>query len=990
MNRNLYSNTEFTDLKERINNEIRRRSTYKWWDPLTTPTVGIDKTSPLSLPDIGDRIQVDENTYTINNPSEGSIERTRNIKYPAHGENPAGQNPDKTKSIPNTSASAVNADEMRNFLVGLAKIKDINLFYGRDEIKNLAFRDPQGIEDVLIEAENSELNAPLKDADISPIKNDPNGGITDQQNADYPVQHSIMYQTDEDGNYIMPSGEYDGEELKQYEGVSIQNYYDDYGALPGDANYHPINRYTSEVVFRDCDDQGNNRDQIPVRNIEGGISSLRFGTNPRNPEKGNEYRSRPVFGGKIGACNVACTSLCYMTCDNQCSESCSTTCWNRCGNVCTSTCGNVCTGCNTMCYSSCKTKCENTTGYSCLKAGAKAVMITSSGGSKGEPAKNHLSYTIHTCEGCSFSFQFYPNKKTECWDCGCMGKCFTSCNTSCSTSCYGGCIDNNENDSSHGQSFKTGKGRGCSGGCTLNCIGLCSGVCEGYCVQTCFHTCKGSCSDNCTWKCTTNCGSGCNQGCTKGCTGCSYECTGNCTGNASSRECIGCGSIGGCTSSCQFDCNKNCIGLGCRSICGIDSAGACEANCRLNCMGTSCTAMCSDACSSQCNTCVNTCGFQCGACSSMCSVGCGAACNITCTENCSNSCSSNCVHSCISECGGCSNLCYSCVGMCIGVCSVKCEVGCSNCANLCGWWCDSSCNRTCFSDCSNRCISNCSGSCATFLTSDAKTTVGPERKPIANGYIYPNPSNRWEERESFKLFRDVDPYRKPEVVKPDKLVTVAIAKTKQYIIIEMDRSNVTQIIQQIKKITDTSIITNREEIQLSDILNIWRYHNGEYHKVRSQELFGKRIFKYEYVYIWDINTLGKFSNDKRNNTYLDRDSNLIVLAPDELEYTIKQTSINGGVYNIDHITGEISINTDMISSIVNENKPNPDHGGGILIVVIYKNANIQITDDDIEVIVPFEFEVLNFIRDKDDNIVIIIKRDLFLFPEEEESLNEQN
>ena len=37
------------------------------------------------------------------------------------------------------------------------------------------------------------------------------------------------------------------------------------------------------------------------------------------------------------------------------------------------------------------------------------------------------------------------------------------------------------------------------------------------------------------------------------------------------------------------------MGRGCRSICGIESEGACESNCRLNCTASSCTAMCSDA-----------------------------------------------------------------------------------------------------------------------------------------------------------------------------------------------------------------------------------------------------------------------------------------------------------------------------------------------------------------------------------------------------------
>lgn len=889
MNKELYSNTDFTALKNELNQEILRRGSYKWWDPLTVPSVGVDKTPPLTLPDIGDRIQIDENTYTVNNPSEGSIERTRNIFYPAQGNFPAGPLPIANSNEPCTSASQINTDEMRNFLIGLAKIQDVNLFYGRDEVEHLAFRDPTGIEDVLIAAKQSELNKPLLESDNVNSKNDPNGGICDHLNHDYSTNHPISYPV-EDSKAVMPSGEFDGEETKEHEGLGINNFYDDYGAKPGDADFHPYNRYTSELVRRDWNDQGNSRNNLPTVIIEGGIKSTRFGTNPRNPQQGNPYRSRPVYGGVIGACNVACTGLCYQTCDNECSESCYTTCWSRCGNACTSTCGNVCTGCSTMCYNSCKTKCENNTGYSCLKAGAKAVKITANGGSNGEHAENTLTYTLYTCQGCAYTCQFYPNKKTECWDSACMGKCFISCNTACSTSCYGGCVDNESND---GNTFRTGIGRGCSGGCTLNCIGLCHGVCEGYCIQTCWHACKQTCSDNCSLICDTTCGSGCFQRCNNHCTGCS-SCSGTCEGNAYSRGCIGCGTQGGCTSSCQHDCNKNCIGWGCRSICGIDSSGACEANCRLNCMATSCTAMCSDACAGRCTTCVNTCGFQCGPCTSQCSAGCGAACNITCSDICQHSCDLNCVHSCSEVCGGCSDLCYSCIGMCIGVCSVKCEDACSSCANTCGWWCDSSCNQKCFSNCSTLCITTCSVSCATFLESTTTYLSGPSRPPTSHGYIYPNPSNRYEERESFKLFRDPLPYH-PEK-QPDPVYKILIS--------------------------------------------------------------------------------------------FDEDKNLTVLCPEGIIYDIKQTSISGGVYNVDEITGEVVINYEMLEGIISVNKPNLDGGGGLFIVTIYENSSYEIINDDIFVKLPFGFETLLYIHDPNNNIIVIIQRDMFLYTEGDESWEE--
>ena len=1057
MNRDLYSNTEFTDLKRRLNQEIQRRGTYSWWDPLTLPSVGEDRTPPLTLPDEGSRMQISEFTYSINNPSEGSIERTRNILYPAQGENPAGELP--SDSAPSTSAAQLNVDELKNFLVGLAKIQDINLFYGRDEIPNLAFRNPQGILDALENAERSELNRPLAESDLSPVKNDPNGGMmngrhpafpiilymgnTDQVSfnitipeweleVEYPENYDgpeftmengyfiatgedymvrrlqmregqlvitnefmtnehpefrillpdgylIMSASDtyngpgfkiedgwlfaelasgdtskfkledgciifsdqysdmklhieypmENGMYVMPSGEHDGEEAIPAEGLGPTNFYDDYGATPGDGDYHPYNQFVSPEVHRDWEDQDHNRNPNVTVVLEGGIPSTRFGKNPRNPQVGNPYRSRPVYGGVKGACNVACTGLCYITCDNQCSESCFTTCWARCGNACTSTCGNACTGCSTMCYTSCKTKCENSTGYACVKAGAKAVKITGTGGVKGTYAANEVKVITHTCIGCSYSCQFYPNKKTECWDAGCMGKCFTSCNTACSTSCFGGCIDNTSNNDG---TYKGGSGRGCSAGCTINCVGICEGVCQGYCVQSCWYACKASCSDNCEYACSTSCGSGCANGCTRentGATDCGH----------------------GCSANCKQDCNSNCIGWGCRAICGIDTAGACESNCRLNCMGTACTALCSDACTVQCSTCINTCGWQCGVCSSQCSTGCTQACNITCTESCSHNCSDNCVHSCTEECGGCSNLCYSCVGMCIGICAVKCENGCSNCTNTCGYWCDSSCSRDCAMNCSTFCISTCSGSCATFLRSETTMVNGAERAPTAEGFEYPHPKNRWEERESFIIMRDVEPPYKEEVDRSHILVEVGF----------------------------------------------------------------------------------------------DQDRMLYVHTPGELGYVMKQTTLHGGVYTIDQETGEITINEEMLPGAVEVNQPNIDQGGAIFLIVLYtgeshypefkvefpegdltvKNPecyggpgftleqgclyitgidgevsryelvngnmiihdpikNIEIKEENIEVTIPFGYETFYPIKDKDGNIIIIIQRDPFLLPEDDE------
>ena len=787
MNNYFYSNEEFLSLIKRINKEMKRRATFKWWNPLAKPKIGEDRRSPVSLHNEGKQIPVTDNTYTINTPSTGAMFETKNVKYPYHGINPGNCEAGYISTGPNTSAAKFTVDEVKNLISGLVKINDIDLFYGSDEEAGTAFRDPNGIEDLLSRAESDKLHelgkflymftieddtlvvsttddnvTPVSiDGDIirfgntavmkftiengvihlrnintdilinSNLRNDPNGGIVDKKNENFPVDNHYIAFPIEDGVAVMLSGETDGEELDTYEGLGVNNFFDDYGAKPGDGNYHPFNRAKTPQVRRDIITQDDNRKEVKIIRVEGGIDTSEYGMNPRNPNAGKPYKSRPVFKGTPSTCNIACTGLCSISCDDQCSESCTSTCFNRCGNACTSTCGNSCTGCSSLCYTSCKSKCENVNGFACVNAGAKAVKITTSGGKNGEPGKNTISAETYSCTGCSYSCQFYPNKKTTCWDAGCMSNCFIECTTSCSSSCMGGCIDNNKQK---GDSYKTGKGRGCSAGCTLNCIGTCATTCEGDCVKTCFHSCQDTCKDNCAWKCTTSCGTGCASACKNGCTGCMDTCESGCKGNSTSTTCVGCSARGGCTSLCQNDCNSNCVSEGCRSLCGIEGAGACESNCRINCMGASCTSMCSDQCSSECTSCVNTCGFKCGACTTQCSIGCSSNCEINCTEKCAHSCDTNCVKSCTEACGGCSDLCYSCVGMCIGVCSNHCEAGCSGCDKMCSQWCDSHCNQLCQNNCNGLCITTCTGSCATKLNSDT--------------------NSRQEELNSFKLIKE--------------------------------------------------------------------------------------------------------------------------------------------------------------------------------------------------------------------------------------------
>lgn len=676
MNDKFYSNKEFTDIKNRINAEILRRGGFKWADPLSAPKIGTDRTPPLSIPDTDPvRIPVDDRTYTINSSSEGSIEPTKVIHYPAHGENPAGELPTEYGSEPNTSAALFTVGEIKNFLVGLSKINDINLFYGRGEKVGTAFRDPNGIESLLEQVESDHLHQ----VGAGARKYDPVSG----QFITFPETNGF------DGRYsYMPSGEYEGEEFLNPEGLNENQFFDDYGAEPGDADYHPINPgyspFTSREFIKTNDDRTLGEHIITQY---GGMGTL--DPNPRNPQRFEEYKVNssygdqyPLFQGAPTSCQNVCTGLCNVSCDEMCSESCSSTCTMRCGNTCTSSCGNTCSGCASNCYTSCKTKCENSTGYSCISSGVQAM--TFDYGEDGIPTPVVSSYS---CTGCSYSCQFYPNKKTTCWDSGCMGKCYTTCLSGCLSSCTGSCFGNEKEES---DDYKSGKGQGCSSFCTVNCVGSCDGVCEGVCTDTCFSSCSRECSNACTNECS--------------------------------------------------------------NACDIDCGAGCAANCSDNCDETSCTAKCSNACSGECESCANTCGFECGYCSTECSSNCNESCTFSCTENCNNSCEENCVHSCTDVCGGCSSLCFSCVGLCIGVCAYKCENGCSSCDGTCTMWCDSTCSQECYGNCYNSCMFSCNASCATNVGTYTTHTTGPWRPPTSPGYHTPNPSNRTEEQDSFKIF----------------------------------------------------------------------------------------------------------------------------------------------------------------------------------------------------------------------------------------------
>jgi hypothetical protein len=318
--------------------------------------------------------------------------------------------------------------------------------------------------------------------------------------------------------------------------------------------------------------------------------------------------------------------------------------------------------------------------------------------------------------------------------------------------------------------------------------------------------------------------------------------------------------------------------------------------------------------------------------------------------------------------------------MCIGVCSVKCEVTCSNCTGQCSWWCDTQCNQTCFSDCVSRCINSCSGSCATYLTSEAKTTKGPERKPTAEGYMYPDPSNRWQERESFKLFQQVDPYKAPEVVKDITPIVIAMKESSKYVVFEMNLGQVSNHFEIITDITDDAFITTRGEIKKDDIIAAYKYHYGSYRVEKFH-----RINKYEYLYRHDAKSLGTFTGSI-DMPYLNNENNIVVIADDSVEYVILSTSAATGVYQLDDATGVITINEDVLNGLIKGDITDSSHKG-VFVVRITQNTDNPITMDMISYDIPFGFDTIGTTTDSEGNIIVIIIETEFLLESEKEALN---
>lgn len=626
----VYSKTEFDDIRNRLNNEILRRGSFKWWDPLTYPAVGTERDSLIT-----------DKTYTINNPSSGSLEETRNITHPNQGDNPSE---DSFKS-----STRFDVDEIKNFLLGLSKMHDIDQFYGRDEQSGTMYRDPKDIEHKLSMAESDELHVPRTE---NMQKYDPNGGLTNKQYESYGLYP--------DGNTnvqvtVPPSyrsGEYDGEEiLPGYDMPDETNFYDDFGAqsgtyevydVPGtaktrditlveeagiyagktkttinvaadrsdhfrseytasDIHHHPQNPYQSEVKNRTNIDQNKDRSEVITEKTFGGTSSERFGLNPRNP---NMYQSDnpplsqdtlPVsnYPNKFGTGDPAVFNkrflfrakeyensrqtfqgddgLCHVACTGLCHTSCDNECSEHCSSTCWNRCGNACyASCGNVC-TGCNTLCYQTCDTRCQDNGGLSCYKAG-------------AETVRI---------FATGRKT-------------SCSNNCGINCTG-------------QSYHTGSyGRNdCAGSCVMTCINQSTfknSLNIQNKVESSFYTCKGcsytcehypnmrtTCWDNlCETLCFTTCVNYCATTCYGGCVGNPNEHQGDNNHRKYNDQSkyvngIGQGCMNACTADCVGNCTNSCIANGCKSVCYNNCNTSCHSKCINNCQ-THCSSNCSFNC----------------------------------------------------------------------------------------------------------------------------------------------------------------------------------------------------------------------------------------------------------------------------------------------------------------------------------------------------------------------------------------------------------
>jgi len=99
---------------------------------------------------------------------------------------------------------------------------------------------------------------------------------------------------------------------------------------------------------------------------------------------------------------------------------------------------------------------------------------------------------------------------------------------------------------------------------------------------------------------------------------------------------------------------------------------------------------------------------------------------------------------------------------------------------------------------------------------------------------------------------------------------------------------------------------------------------------------------------------------------------ITIKHPEGLVYVIKQTTLHGGVFIVDTVTGEIRIIPEALAAEPIANFK--DGSRNMFIIILYHNPGIVYTNDDIRVEIPWGYDSMEPIKDSNGDTIIVIER----------------
>ena len=357
---------------------------------------------------------------------------------------------------------------------------------------------------------------------------------------------------------------------------------------------------------------------------------------------------------------------------------------------------------------------------------------------------------------------------------------------------------------------------------------------------------------------------------------------------------------------------------------------------------------CTDACTSEsgATSCLGGCEASCRqGCNKNCvGIGCRSICGTESAGACEHNCRINCMaHSCTAMCSdACVSLCVTCVNTCgwqCGACTTNCSIGCGAACNV---TCTGDCEHSCHVDCLNNCSETCGG-CSNLCYSCVGMCIGT--CSFHCELTCTNCTNMCGWWCDVQCSRD------------------CMANCSQFCISTCSGSCATFL-------TSNTTHTAGPMRDPTSPEYIYQHPQNRWEERESFKIIGPRK---PYVPMVKEYPIKIWVNDERN---------LCIDGPAYINHVLYETSIGGGVYNINN-DGSISIRLGMLTPEVECNQPNVDGNNGIFIGIV--NANARLNEDDFYFDLPVGFSGhLYAVRVNDENQiyehVVVVERDQFLFP----------